>query len=140
MCRARRYTSDVVNRRLRFVACFVLGMWTTLPAAALVCQWECATGSTPAGHHAHHQTAVHGEHSDNASNFATLTSATGFTCDHVITVAPALTSPNAKLLSSPAVAVSTVSLPAASFALAVIGSPSTKSPPGARSVPLPLRI
>jgi hypothetical protein len=130
----------MVRRLLTPTALCVLIVMATLPAAALLCEWECAPSagaSTPVigGHHHHDAAHEHGEDlASQASNGSTVSSAD---CVHDAARLPALMSAKASLATPPVMALASPFLLRPETAALRRAAATT---PGARSSPTQLRI
>lgn len=134
------YTAGKMRRVVRPLALCVLLMSGTLPAAALACQWACATQDVQAGQVGHQGHAGHAlQASQNRADISTVQSSTA-PCDHVSAADPAIASGTLSLIAIAAGSSTNVVAPAFASPRAAVVASGTHSPPGARTAPLPLRV
>ena len=134
------YTAGEMRRVLRPLALCVVLMSGALPAAALACQWACATQGAEVGQVGHQGHAGHAlQASPDRVDASTVQSRTA-PCDHVSAADAAITSGTLNLIAFAVDSSTYVVAPAPAGPRAAALASGTHSPPGTRTAPLPLRV
>ena len=135
------YTDRKVIRLIQPVAICVVLVLGALPGVTAACHWACGDVGESGHHH-----ATHNEHSTAApdpatgSPEATSVVASEQACEHAKISVNAVMTAGLKTFAPAAIDVSEREFVASSQVIVVAADRGTYSPPGARSVPLPLRI
>jgi hypothetical protein len=134
----RMYTATSVRQRLRIVAMVAALAVSGVPAAALACQWVCATQTSHSHHHAAvpRDMAMAGHSTDDGPSILAGEAA----CDHAVTTTLGIASGAVKLLSLDAIPVVSVAIAVPVVSLRNLGPSTAHSPPGSRVLLTALRI